>query len=195
MTDTLDQLDAELDCYLGVDITIDFDAEPSALLDIEQADYALRRIARIDHEMKRNEAIARHQVEKIQAWLHGRSDILLSQREWWVRSAEGWMRSHNAETGVKTEKLPSGTLSLRKAQPKVEVDADPVDAPEQFVKVVTKWDRNAIKQACSAGPEVEVSDIPEGYKARAAVTADGEQLPGVVLLVPTRDSFSLKAGD
>lgn len=195
MTDTLDQLEADLDAFIVSDI--DLEAEPPTLAGIGDADRALRQIARLDRDLARYEALAKHRVEQIQAWLHDRSDIILRRREWWERSAEGWMRAHHAETGIKTEKLPSGTLQIRAAKPRVEAltrePGDDIDA--NLVRVQRQWDKRQIADACTPGPELDDIEAPDGYTAHAAITPDGAALEGVALLVPVKDSFSMRAGE
>lgn len=194
---TLDQLDADLDAYIADDLpAYDEHGEPPTLATIDEADRALRRIARVEHELARVEALAKARVEQIQTWLHERSDILLRERDWWARSAEGWMRAHNETTGTKTAKLPAGTLSLRAARPRVEALDDPAeDVAETLVRVRRSWDKKAVSDSCQPGPVLDdLADVPDGYVAHAAVTEAGERIDGVVLLVPERDSFSFKAG-
>ena len=192
----LEQLDSELDAYIVGDITYDPEADPVDLGDIDAADRALRRVARIEHDMARLEKLATHRKAQIDEYLANALAPMEREREWFLRSVEGWARAHLSNQKTQTVKLPSGSVSLRKAQPKVEPtvrDPDPDVAPE-LVRVKREWDRNAVKQATTPGPQIEVDDAPEGYTVHWAVDADGVVVNGITFLVPTQPTCSIKAG-
>ena len=187
---TLTDIAEDLDRY--EDTLEDFDPEaPAPTLDgIEQVNRALARIARIEHRLHQYQGIARQEIKRITDWLNEVSQPLLNEIEWREYGVEQWMRAHHDETGVKTEKLPHGTLKLIQGRPRVEPVSE--DPDPRFTRTTKAWDKAALSKACEPGPEVDEYDAPEGFVAHVPVTSDGEVVAGAVLLVPTRPSFSRK---
>lgn len=173
----------------------DVDEEPRTLSTIDEADrYGWIR-SHVADDMREMEQLYDDRLRQIR---ERRDEVLGTMQrrlDWLDRSLEGWTRAHYAETGTKSVKLPSVTVSLRKTPDKIEpVDKEPPeDAREGFVRVKREWDRNAIKEATNPGPVDEDYDAPEGFVAHVAVDRDGLVVPGVVWLLRTAPSFSVKA--
>lgn len=189
---TLDHLvDADLDSYLFE--AVDLAAVDPAGLDDDSADRSLRRLARIEDEMGRYETIARQRKAAIDDWLEDRLGGLIAQRDFLLRCLETYARARHEVTGAKSVKLPSGSVALRQAPPRIDTAGEPGDDVDaRLVRVTRSWDKRAIKDATEMHPEPLDIDTPEGFTAHAAVTHDGEALPGVVYLVRTEPTFDAK---
>lgn len=193
---SLEQIDSDLDAALTYEIDFDAGTEPPVLDDIDQADRAMRRVARIEHDMNRYEKLYRTRAAEIIELLGEALAPMERERDWHLRSVEGWTRAHLIDARTKTVKLPSGTVSLRSGQPKVVATAkEPdVDIADWFVRVRREWDKNAVKAGTQIGPEIEDVDT-DGVTIHWAVDSDGVPVNGVVYELPTSDSFSYKAGN
>lgn len=188
---TLDHIDADLDAHLFE--AVDLPAIDPAELDDDSADRSLRRLARVENEMDRYETIARQRKQAIDEWLEDRLAGLLDQRDFLHRCLETYARARHEVTGAKSVKLPSGTVALRQAPPRIDTAGEPADDVDaRLVRVTRSWDKRAIKDATAIGPQVDGHEVPDGFAAYAAVTSDGEVLPGVVYLVRTEPTFDAK---
>lgn len=191
----LEQLDADLDAYILGDIEFDPDAEPIDLGDVDAADRALRRVARIEHDMSRLEKLAAARKAQIDEWLNETVAPLEREREWFARAVEGWARAHLADQKAQTVRLPSGRVALRRTPPRLEAVADPpAEADPTLVRVSRSWDKANVKQRTSVGPELPGYDAPDGFVGHAVVNADGEVVAGVVYLVRSEASCTIRAG-
>lgn len=172
------------------------DTEPPTLATTDQIERALRRLRVAQDRLHEVEEVAKANVEAVQAWLHDRSSVLLREIEWHTQAVENWHRAHVRSGGAKTFSLPSGTLKLTKGRERIEALAkEPGEqVPAEFVRTARSWDKVAIAKATSAGPVAEDVDAPDGYVAHFAVTADGEVLGDVVVLVPVVDTFKVVVG-
>lgn len=191
----LEQADANLDAYILGDIEFDPDAEPIDLGDIDQADRALRRVARVEHDMTRLEKLAAARKQQIDEWLAQTLGPLERERDWFLRSVEGWARAHLEGQKTQTVKLPSGSVSLRRTPPRLEAVAEPPeDIDPLLVRTTRSWDKPNVKERTSVGPELPGYEAPDGFAGHAAVNADGEVVAGVVYLVRSEPSCQIKAG-
>lgn len=208
-TDDLD-LARDLAAFLGDDAppddwTPDDDVEPPETRDPDAADRILRRLALIDVEASRIQSFAEREVELIQAWARRLLAGLDRTRDWNARSLEGWARANwSKPTTGHTWKFPHGEVSLRKAQPRLTVDAlddAGLDAVAAAIPAAVKTERKVvaseIKKIATAGEPGPVVGPPDadGYQAHAVMTAAGERVPGATLLVPTRLSFGAKPAE
>ena len=170
----------------------ELDGDPVTASTIDEADRAVWVIARIDRDAAELEAVFDRRIKALQ---ERKADALAAfekRRAWWEQTAEGWMRAHHTETGAKSVKLPSGTLSLRKLPNRI--DGTPGDdAPETLVRVKRSWDAQAVKNFTSPSPEP--IDETDTHYVHAAVTADGEVIAGLTHLVPKAPSFSVKPAE
>lgn len=197
MTD-VETIDAELDVWMIGDLADDYepDSEPRTLATIDEADRALRRVARLETDIGRHERLFDSRIGQMQERKAEVLGVLERERQWWLTAAERWARAHASETGSKTIRLPSGTVQFRQGRQRIEpLTKEPSEtvAPE-FVRVSRSWAKDAIAKATMPGPVAEDIAAPEGYVAHYAVTADGEVLGDVVRLVPVQDSCTIRAG-
>lgn len=168
------------------------DAEPPTLATVDEIERTLRRLRVAHDRLHEAEEVAKANVEAVQSWLHDRSSVLLREIDWHTQAVERWHRAHVREGGTKTVSLPSGVLKLSKARTTVEALGVPADdAPEALVRVRREWSKVDVARATTPGPVAEDIDQPEGKVAHYAVTADGEVLGDVVLLVPVADTFKV----
>jgi len=188
----IDQLvDADLDSYLFE--AVDLAAVDLSALDDDSADRSLRRLARIEDEMGRHEIIARQRKQAIDDWLEDRLSGLIAQRDFLHRCLETYARARHEITGAKSVKLPSGTVALRQSPPRIETGGEPTDEVDaRLVRITRAWDKRAVKESTELGPQLDRHDTPDGFVAHAAVTHEGEVLPGVVYLVRTEPTFDAK---
>lgn len=158
----------------------------------EEADRALRRLARLAREERDIRQVAQAERDRITAWERDRMAGVANRRQWISDGLEGFMRAVNARSGAKSLSLPWGTLRLRKTQPRVDVlDALALAAAApELVEMRPAPDKAAIKRRFTPGPALMDHPVDPGFTAHAAVNPDGEQVPGVVLLVPDQESFS-----
>lgn len=198
MTD-IETIDAELDAWMIGDLADDYqpDTEPRTLATIDEADRALRRVARLETDIGRHERLFDSRIAQMQERKAEILGVLERERQWWMTAAERWARAHAAETGSKTIKLPSGQIAFRQGRQRIEqLTKEPAETvADEFVRVTRTWAKDAITKATMPGPVAEDVDAPEGYVAHYAVTADGEILGDVVRLVPVQDTCAIKAGD
>lgn len=186
---------ADLDAYVVADLP-DFDEaqEPPTAIDLPDIERRLRRIRVLTDTLTELEQVAADDKARIDAWLEERGAIVRREIDWWSTSVENWHRAHVRSGGAKTVSLPSGQMSLKKGQQRVEpLTKTPSElVPDDLVRTKREWDRQAVKAATAPGPIAEGVTAPEGYEARWAVDANGERVPDVVRLVPTADTFAVK---
>lgn len=185
---------ADLDAHMTDGLPEYDDQEPPpTLATVDEIERALRRLRVAQDRLREAEEVAKVNVEAIQSWLHDVSTTLLREIEWHTQAVEGWHRAHVREGGQKTYSLPSGVLKLTKGKERIEaLSREPGDSvPAEFVRTKREWAKREIAAATSAGPVAEDIPAPEGYTAHFAVTADGEVLGDVVVLVPERDTFKV----
>ena len=188
---SLEHIDADLDSHLFE--ALDLTAVNPADLDDDSADRSLRRLARIELDMSRYETIARRRKQDIDDWLEDRLSGLVGQRDFLMRCLETYARATHEVTGAKSVNLPSGSVALRQAPPRIDAAGEPGDDVDaRLIRVTRAWDKRAVKDTTAIGPQLEDHDTPEGFVAYAAVTGDGEILPGVVYLVRTEPTFDAK---
>lgn len=174
----------------GEDVALPETRDPAA------ADLLLRRLALVEAESARIQAFADRQVAMMTEWARDRLAGLDRRHEWWTRQLEGWARANWSDTDRgHTWKLPHGEVKLRKGAERIQVDQECAGAVEALLPAVVertpKVQGAAVKKLAVTGPAVGPPDA-EGYEPRQAMTSDGEAIPGVVLLVPTRLAFSTR---
>lgn len=201
--------DHVLDEELGHEPPDDDDAEPVELGNPDDANRMMRRLRATEREAREVMEIAATDIAQVVAWRDKRLESLGRTIAWCQRSLEGWIRAVHERTGRQSVKLPAGTVSLRKSQPRLDlpelttaeqaaawealaattiVEGEPVANP-----VTTKWTlgKRAVAPLVMAGAKIGEPD-PDGYQAHQGVSIDGEELPGVIVHQPTRLSFSAK---
>jgi phage host-nuclease inhibitor protein Gam len=193
----VDYLEAadDLDRYVTADVE-EYDPErpPPTVVDLPDVERRLRIIRHRTDLLRQLEEVAADDKARIDAWLEERSAIVRREIEWHQASVENWLRAHHAAGGSKTVSLPSGSVSLRQGQHRIEplTKAPSELVPADYVRTKVEWDRNAIKANTQPGPVAEGVEAPEGMVAHWAVDANGERIPDVVRLVPVADTFGIK---
>lgn len=194
---TITDLEQDLDDHMFGDafaaLDPDHDQPPTfAADDLDAVDRMLGRIARLETRLTELDALAELRKKQIREWFDGQAETIIRQRDFWVRSVEGWMRSQHDEGGPKTHKLPAGTLSLRKPTPRLDAAGDPDPRWSR-----STWDKAAAKKATEIGPVLDdQTDTPDGFVAYAAIDpGTGEIVPNLTYLVAAQPSFSYKTGD
>lgn len=136
-------------------------AVPFVILDEGQAIRSLRVLAKNRREIAHNEQLARDEIERIAAWVDEVNAPLLAD----VARQEGYLTEwHQAQLTLdptkKTIKLPTGTLSARKGQDKVDVDeplfiawAETAER-DDFLRTKVSIDVNAVKEAVYKDGEI-----------------------------------------
>lgn len=193
-----DELLDDLAAYMadGEDLPHDPDATIEPPRDADQANAMLRVVQRLGQQ--RDEIVRLAQAEKAQidAWAADRTSGLDRRITLIEVALEGWARAVNRETPKrKTLSFPHGTLRLRPGRPSVSV----VDEAS-FVAWALANDRDLlsvkparaeIKRRLVVGHEHEVEGEPP-MVTLAALTGDGEIVPGVVFERPRADGFTLQ---
>lgn len=120
--DSFDELDAAL---AGPEP--DWDSEPEAPPDAEQADRMLVRLRMLRRERDADLAAAETRISQIVAWQAEREGRYDAQERWLVEALERYHRAVLAlDPRSLTIHLPSGTLPSRMGQPQWEVDGEAV---------------------------------------------------------------------
>lgn len=189
------ELDADLADYLltgdGWPGDDDEEWQPS---DEGQVDHLLRVLALREAEIARLRTYYQARVLELDAWLDDRTAGMVRSVESLRRALEGWSRQmHPGESGhVWT--LPSGVLRLTGGRESLVVEEEAVavawlvdNLREAVVMTVS---RTALKAVVKAGPERVSTDGKHHY---AAVTPDGEVVPGVRIEKPANPSFGASA--
>jgi len=147
----------------------------------EQADWQIRRLARLRRLMAENAAAAHAEIQKIRAWLEEENRKLEQKAAWIEEALTGYHQALlEQDASRKTVSLPAGTLKARKHPDRVDVvDADTFVAwalAERPTLVRTKHEpaKTEIKRLLSVGPETE-----PGTFAMVDPTT-GEAAPGVL---------------
>jgi hypothetical protein len=188
----IDRIEEDLDTHLIGDLDQEVDTWDITVDDV-QADRALRALGAIDRKLARYEAVANAERDRIAAWLEEVSNPLAGRRQFFERCLETYTRANHELSGDKSMKLPSGTVQLRQSPPRIDTAGEPGDDIDpRLVRVTRAWDKAAVKHATKAGGQVEDHDTPEGFTAYAAVTTEGEILPGVIYLVRDEPTFDAK---
>lgn len=162
----------------------------------EQADIWLRRLARLNGESEQIGALAAVEIDRLTAWRDDRLSGVVRDAQRIERHVELWARA--TLTGKrKSLSLPWGTPSLRQRSRSVSVTDDA--AFEQWALAndrellllpgkTRQPDKRAVAESFEVGPLIEADD---DTKRHSLVTREGEQVPGVVIAVGARDSFSI----
>jgi hypothetical protein len=173
----------------------------------------LRFLDRIDADVH---AVVAARTAELHQWRADRLQVTANRRQQIERLLEGWARAQHAASGgrTKTWKLPSGTLTIRPAQLRLVVSGDEQIAAtrarnvlgEQARRTTYSVAKDTVKGLVVPGAPVHRDaagapiDVPVGYTAHRAMVRDdstesgstGEVLEGLVLLVPTQDTFKAK---
>lgn len=153
---------------------------------VGSADWALRKLAKVEAEDAEVRELAESQIAAIEAWREAEQNRLDTRRQNWETLLAKWHRQRLAEDpdGPKSIRLPHGVLHSRK-QP------DNVEIPNP--KAVLEWAKGAGMSYLRVIPvhyELDRSAIKD------AVLKSGEIIPGVVPVVgEVRYSVDMEVGE
>ena len=112
-----------LDSYEAPENIDDMENQRFRIQDDNQADWALRKIARARQDMKEAEETAAIEIEKINRWLDGqRDESLRTERFFTALLQEYYEPRFMTNPDKKTYKLPSGKVQRRTQQPQFDRD-------------------------------------------------------------------------
>lgn len=112
-----------LDSYETPENIDDIENQRFRIKDDNQADWALRKIARARQDMKEAEETAAMEIEKINRWLDGqRDESLRTERFFTALLQEYYEPRFMTNPDKKTYKLPSGKVQRRTQQPRFDRD-------------------------------------------------------------------------
>lgn len=160
----------------------DYDTEPEAPQDADEANTRLRRLARIQAQIQWVEDQAATQIAQINAWAERRYEVLHNRARWEREGLEMWHRAVLADDpGRKTISLPCGTLKARVQPPVWEFD------DEAFLAWATVHAPGLVrvpepKPAVNKAEAKKALIVEEQAEFDPAVfTAEGEIVPGVTV--------------
>ncbi len=152
------------------------DAPRFIIDDEDKANWALRKLARLNAQLEAVEEQARRERERIATWVADVSGPLNRQRVFFESLLEGFHREQlSADPNRRTIKLPAGTLKIRKTPASVELD-------DNFVEWAQKRERDDL---------LRVKVEPNKAAIREAVLKDGEAI-SVVTIVAGELRFSVE---
>lgn len=178
------------------DFTADeLDDAPPIPDNIDEADWQLRRLARLRRRMAENEALAGARVALARKWLQEENGKLERHAAFFEQSLAAF-HGHllEADPKRKTVSLPAGTLKARKHPDRVDVIDDAIfvkwAAAERPELIRTKVEPNKaeIRRLLAKGPSAG------DYGLALVDPATGEAAPGVVL-VEGETSFAVDTPD
>lgn len=112
-----------LESYEAPEDLDDTENQRFRIQDDNQADWALRKIARARQDMKEAEETAAMEIEKINRWLDGqRDESLRTERFFTALLQEYYEPRFMTNPDKKTYKLPSGKVQRRTQQPQFDRD-------------------------------------------------------------------------
>lgn len=112
-----------LESYEAPEDLADTENQRFRIQDDNQADWALRKIARARQDMKEAEETAAMEIEKINRWLDGqRDESLRTELFFTVLLQEYYEPRFMTNPDKKTYKLPSGKVQRRTQQPQFDRD-------------------------------------------------------------------------
>ena len=164
---------------LAADEPPDHSHEPvPAPEDAEQADWMLRRIAKLRAERDEISALYQAQVEQLNAWLHDVTDGLDAHIAALDTALAGWLQA----VGKTSVKLPHGKVASRKGSKSLQI-VDGV-ALSEWIEA-NHPDMIVVERRVAGKTQLKslFVDPPDGFGEHAdqapVVTGDGEIVPGV----------------
>ncbi len=166
---------------------------------LDHAERYLRAIRSIDAKRARIEAHAKREHERIDRWLEKETTGLDKRRAFLTQLLDSFARAWKARTHLAPPKLINGTLRLSAPRRRIEVDDLAAfkdwaegNARLDLLRIKIEPNKENLHQATGEGPLLEET---EQEVRRAAVTPDGEVVPGIQLVMPRQDSFSLTVAE
>lgn len=184
INDILIQADIE---ELNVRLASDMNDEELLVHNKESANFYLKMINQLKEEQKQindfTDELIKREVEKYEQYRADRLRPLESKISFYVHGLESFMRNENQENGVKTIKLPEGTLAIKKQQPKFLYDDNTIidylktDNNLSYIKTKYEVDKKELKKA--------------GTVINDKLFIDGKEVPGVII-TPQDDKFEVR---
>lgn len=162
--------------------------------DESKAQWALRKLRRLEQESKADTDAAHAEIDRIQQWLAEKVDARARQASFFL----GLLREYHeaelaADPSKKTIKLPAGTLKSLAGRPKWTVDAEAFlkwfDSDPQVQQERPELVRIKREPALS---EIKAALVPKDD--RAIYDGTGEIVPGVTV-EPGQRSFSVEVAE
>lgn len=175
-----------------------YDDDPPVVADLAEAERLGRRFARAHTELEEIAALAAAERDRITAWEDDRSAGPERVVRWVTRALDGFCRRAHPERRGRVWKLPSVVLRLTAPHASLVVDDD--RAAVEFCRdrglgdaVISHVSRAELRRRVSPGPIVVDPEVtPDEFECYAAVTEDGEIVPGVHFESPRQPTFSVK---
>lgn len=184
INDILIQADIE---ELNVRLASDMNDDELLVPDKESANFYLKMINQIKAEQEQindfTDNLIKKEVEKYEQYRMDRLKPLESKIAFYTYGLESFMRNENQESGVKTIKLPEGTLAIKKQQPKFMYDdttiVDYLKSDKSLGCIKTKYevDKKELKKA--------------GTVINGKLYINGKEVPGVSV-TPQDDKFEVR---
>lgn len=188
MTNTEDMtLPAELALDIEPDLTSDLTEDAShrwRIEDDETAEWAMRKLATTQAELAALDEQMRRWTARIQAWRERRAAPLVRSRDFMAERLKDYALALREATGTKSLDLPSGTVSTRASQPKLEIADDDafvswaLDVAPSLLRVGVA--RDEIRAALSAG-RIRAQDGSDVPLILSMDTGELVAIPGAVL--------------
>lgn len=156
-------------------------------IDAARAGRALAALQRDEDEIA---AVIQAERDRLAAFEADRMSGIARRREWLTAGLESFAREEKARRGVATIKLPSVTLRVKKAVPRIDgtlTDGLLSGYPEVIRHRPAELDKAAAKKAFTPGPKIESGPT---HDVHTAVDGDGVVVEGVTFQVPRFDSFT-----
>ncbi len=171
------------------------------VVDEEQANRFMRRLRWVTKERTKIKAVATAEVARINLWADDRVSGLDRAEMSLKRALEGWTRLNFARTRRKSFPTPHGTLKLTAPHSRIEiVDEDAAvtwcrdNERLELTKLTVAKSHitEALKsEALAEGKVDEAWQSERAEQAVEIVTSDGEPIPGVRVVTPLDDTFSV----
>ncbi len=170
----LDFLDEEIDQQrFGQE---ENNGQPFRVTNMDQANWAVRKIARIEVRREECRALAEQEIIKINTWFKKQEEDFDRERSFFEQLLRVYMEEQRQQDSkLKTMKLPSGKIGLRRQQPDFQRDNDKL----------LNWLKNNHPEL------IRVKEEPDwaGVKAAAEVVGNyladpetGEVIDGVIVV-------------
>lgn len=145
------------------------------ITDKAQADWALRKIKKIEEEQKANTEFARNEIEKIKDWLEKENKTLQRSIDFFYSLLEEYFRKHvQPQIDKKSINLPNGTFGIR-------------NGDQEFVyddKKLSEWAKNSMPSVVKYTLSVdknELKKVTEVINNKLVVKETGEVVEGVIV--------------
>jgi len=164
--------------------------EHFSVSDGNSANWAVARVAEIQADLARDQAIRDEQVRVADEWLEGRKRGAYYRIQRWTEPVEAFARSAISLEKVKPRSisLPNGSLSLRLQVPKFDYEED------ELLAWLQANAPDLVRQKPAPPPEPDKDGLKKVVTLKGEVpilTATGELIEGVKVSYP-EPTFSLK---